>query len=64
MRLKNTISTKEYVLSKIFSEQVDNEATDELKAVLAKRILRAEEGGVSKKSFADIANEIIRKNTL
>ncbi len=58
------ISIKQYILSKVFSDNASNEAMDELKEILEKRMLRAESGHVSKKSFSDIANETIEKNTL
>lgn len=58
------MSIKQYVLSKIFSDNTNNEAMDELKEILEKRMLRAENGHASKKSFSDIANETIEKHTL
>ncbi|WP_418648298.1 antitoxin [Thauera butanivorans] len=57
-------SIKQYTLERLFpSAQGEDEALQALKALLAERIAEAERGELVEASIADVANDVLRRES-
>ena len=54
-------SIKDYTLKRLFPDNDEDQALEELKALLAPRIARAERGEVSDQTVDEIVEEVLRE---